>query len=115
MIVNARVHTMDSGTGPAGGTVASAVCITNITITAVGDASTAEACTGPGTRRSAAWQLGAEDQLGSIAPGKRADLILLDRDIFRVDPFTIAEGRSLLTLVNGKVVHADPMFVPPRP
>jgi len=73
----------------------------------------AEAVTG--LTRSAAWQLGAEDQLGSIAPGKRADLILLDRDIFRVDPFTIAEGRSLLTLVNGKVVHADPMFMPPRP
>lgn len=57
--------------------------------------------------RSAAWQLGAEDQLGSIEPGKRADLILLDRDIFTVDPFTIGEGRSLLTLVGGRIVHQD--------
>lgn len=73
----------------------------------------AEAVTG--LTRSAAWQLGAEGQLGSIEPGKRADLILLDRDIFRVDPFTIAEGRSLLTMVGGKVVHADPMFATARP
>ena len=71
----------------------------------------AEAVTG--LTRSAAWQLGAEDQLGSIEPGKRADLILLDRDIFTVDPFTIAEGRSLLTLVNGRIVHQDAQFATP--
>lgn len=73
--------------------------------------SVAEAVTG--LTRSAAWQLGAEDQLGSIEPGKRADLILLDRDIFRVDPFTIAEGRSLLTLVNGRIVHQDATLTSP--
>jgi predicted amidohydrolase YtcJ len=57
--------------------------------------------------RASAWQLGVETLLGSIEAGKRADLILLDRDIFTVDPFTIGEGRSLLTLVNGRVVHKD--------
>jgi predicted amidohydrolase YtcJ len=71
----------------------------------------AEAVTG--LTRSAAWQLGAEDQLGSIEPGKRADLVLLDRDIFTVDPFTIAEGRSLLTLVNGRIVHQDAQLTSP--
>lgn len=71
----------------------------------------AEAVTG--LTRSAAWQLGAENQLGSIEPGKRADLILLDRDIFTVDPFTIGEGRSLLTLVGGRIVHQDAPFATP--
>lgn len=71
----------------------------------------AEAVTG--LTRSAAWQLGAENQLGSIEPGKRADLVLLDRDIFTVDPFTIAGGRSLLTIVNGRIVHQDAQLTTP--
>lgn len=58
--------------------------------------------------RGSAYQLGAERELGSIEPGKRADLIMLDRDIFRVDPFTIAAGRSLLTMVDGRVVWQAP-------
>jgi predicted amidohydrolase YtcJ len=29
---------------------------------------------------------------------------MLDRDIFAVDPFTIAQARSLLTMVDGRVV-----------
>jgi predicted amidohydrolase YtcJ len=71
----------------------------------------AEAVTG--LTRSAAWQLGAESQLGSIEPGKRADLVLLDRNIFTADPFTIAEGKSLLTLVNGRIVHQDALLTSP--
>ncbi|MBU6164751.1 MAG: amidohydrolase [Alphaproteobacteria bacterium] len=51
-----------------------------------------------------AYQLGVERELGSLEPGKRADLVMLDRDIFRVDPFTIAQARSLLTMVDGRVV-----------
>ncbi len=51
-----------------------------------------------------AWQLGVERELGSLEVGKRADLIMLDRDIFRIDPSTIAAGRSLLTMVDGRVV-----------
>ena len=58
-----------------------------------------------GLTRAAAYQLGAESQLGTIAAGKRADLILLDRDIFTVDPFTIAQGQAVLTMVGGKVVR----------
>jgi predicted amidohydrolase YtcJ len=58
-----------------------------------------------GLTRATAYQLGVEHTLGSIEAGKRADLILLDRDIFSVDPATIAEASSLLTIVNGRIVR----------
>ena len=57
-----------------------------------------------GLTRASAWQLGVEAELGSLEVGKRADLVMLDRDIFRADPFTIAQARSLLTMVGGRVV-----------
>lgn len=43
--------------------------------------------------------------LGSIAPGKRADLVVTDQNIFHIDPHEIAETRVVLTLFNGEVVH----------
>jgi len=47
--------------------------------------------------------------LGSVSLGKFADLVVLDRDIFDVDPMAIAETTVLMTLFNGRVVfrHAS--------
>ena len=42
-----------------------------------------------------------EDRLGSLVPGKLADLVVIDRDIFAVDPMTIADTQVLGTLVDG--------------
>lgn len=47
----------------------------------------------------------AEDDLGGLSPGKRADLVLLDQDIFEIDPMGILETKILLTMVGGRVVH----------
>lgn len=44
-------------------------------------------------------------QLGSISKGKFADMIVLDRDIFRIDPDKIAETQVDVTLFNGRIVH----------
>jgi predicted amidohydrolase YtcJ len=57
-----------------------------------------------GLTRASAHQLGVEAEFGSLEPGKRADLVMLDRDIFRIDPATIAAGRSVLTIVGGRTV-----------
>jgi predicted amidohydrolase YtcJ len=55
----------------------------------------------------AAYAGGVEDRLGSLAPGKLADLVVLDRDIFRCDPSEIAGTRVLATMINGRFVHRD--------
>ena len=52
----------------------------------------------------AAYLLGAESYIGSIEAGKRADLVVLDRDIFAVSPEEMAETLVLKTLVDGRLV-----------
>jgi hypothetical protein len=44
--------------------------------------------------------------LGTLAPGKLADLIVLDRDIFACDPMAIAETQVEMTMIGGRVVHS---------
>lgn len=45
-----------------------------------------------------------ETRKGSLAPGKLADLIVLDRDIFSSDPMEIAGTQVLATMIDGKLV-----------
>jgi hypothetical protein len=47
---------------------------------------------------------GRQAELGSIAPGKLADLVVLDRDLFAIEPAEIAETRPELTVFDGRVV-----------
>ncbi len=49
-----------------------------------------------------------ERDAGSIEPGKRADLVVLDRDLFAQPAAEIALAGVDLTLVDGTVVHARP-------
>jgi hypothetical protein len=55
--------------------------------------------------RDSSWHLGMEDRLGTIEPGKLADLAVLDRDYFTVPDVEIKKIGSVLTVVDGKVVH----------
>ena len=48
-----------------------------------------------------------EDQTGSIEVGKLADLIVLDRNPFDIEPADISETKVLLTLFGGEPVHGD--------
>jgi predicted amidohydrolase YtcJ len=45
-----------------------------------------------------------ETRKGSLTPGKLADLIVLDRDIFSIDPMEIAGTQVLATMIDGKLV-----------
>jgi predicted amidohydrolase YtcJ len=42
---------------------------------------------------------------GSITVGKLADLVILSRDIFKIDPKDIENVRVILTMVDGRVVY----------
>ena len=42
-----------------------------------------------------------EEILGSLEPGKKADFIILDRDIFEIDPSQLWQTQVLQTWVNG--------------
>jgi predicted amidohydrolase YtcJ len=46
-----------------------------------------------------------EHDSGRLAPGMRADVAVLDRNIFSLDEGTIADAVVDLTLAAGKVVH----------
>jgi hypothetical protein len=48
---------------------------------------------------------GAADRLGCIAPGRRADIVVLDRNLYEVDPAAIPEARVVMTVFDGKVVY----------
>jgi predicted amidohydrolase YtcJ len=53
----------------------------------------------------AAYQLHMEDQIGSIETGKKADLVVLDQDIFAVDPYAIHKTNVVITIMDGDVVY----------
>ena len=46
---------------------------------------------------------------GSLEVGKRADLVVLNRDIFSVDPYTIADTTVIATYLDGRLVYTGPL------
>ncbi|MGA2586946.1 MAG: amidohydrolase [Candidatus Aminicenantales bacterium] len=47
----------------------------------------------------------AEKIKGSIEPGKLADFVVLDRNLFAVKPEEIRDARVVMTIVNGEIVY----------
>jgi len=52
-----------------------------------------------------AWAEFAEGVKGSIAVGKLADLVVLDRDIFAIPPEEIGDVRVRLTVFDGRIIY----------
>ncbi|HKS08307.1 MAG TPA: amidohydrolase [Pyrinomonadaceae bacterium] len=48
-----------------------------------------------------------ENVKGTITTGKLADLVLLSRDIFKIDPKEIEDVKVVLTMVDGRVVYEE--------
>ena len=55
--------------------------------------------------RANSWFLRMEDRIGTLEPGKLADLVVLDRDYFSIPEEQIKQVRSAMTVVGGTIVH----------
>ncbi len=58
-----------------------------------------------GFTQSGAYQLGMEDQVGSISVGKSADLVIMRDDLFSMDRYDIYEAKVSMTVKAGEVVY----------
>jgi predicted amidohydrolase YtcJ len=56
-----------------------------------------------GAARAAAM----ECRLGSLSPGKLADLVVLDRDVFACGPMQILETRVVATMIAGRFMYGE--------
>ncbi|MBR0597302.1 amidohydrolase [Sinanaerobacter chloroacetimidivorans] len=52
-----------------------------------------------------AYGLYMEDKVGSIEKGKCADLIIIDKDLFEINPMDIETVKVLTTIFNGEIVY----------
>ncbi|HSC90837.1 MAG TPA: amidohydrolase [Gaiellaceae bacterium] len=55
-----------------------------------------------------AWLMGDERRRGRLLPGFLADLVVLDRDPFAIEPDELPEVRVVATMVGGRWVHGAP-------
>ncbi|MDA2890369.1 amidohydrolase [Mycolicibacterium sp. BiH015] len=53
----------------------------------------------------AAYQIRRDDRVGSVTAGKLADLIVLDRNIFEIDPHEIHGATVTMTMMDGRIRH----------
>jgi predicted amidohydrolase YtcJ len=51
-----------------------------------------------------AWAAFEEGKLGVLKPGLRADLTLVDRDLFKVPHLEVLKTRTVMTIIDGQVV-----------
>lgn len=56
--------------------------------------------------REAAWLMHQEHEVGTIAPGKLADLVVLDRNLFEIPASGISDAQVVMTLLGGETVFA---------
>ncbi len=57
--------------------------------------------------RNAALALNQLDEIGSLAPDKRADMILVDRDVLTVPVAELNDAKVVWTMFGGKIVSGE--------
>jgi len=54
---------------------------------------------------NAAYNMGIDDITGSLEVGKKADIVVLEKDLFDVDPHTIQDVKVLYTMMDGNITY----------
>jgi predicted amidohydrolase YtcJ len=57
-----------------------------------------------------AYAEGEEDRKGQVKVGMLGDIVVLEHDLFAIQPDSLKDVRTLLTVVGGRVVHAAAPF-----
>ena len=52
-----------------------------------------------------AYSMRKENELGSIEKGKVADMVVLNRNLFEIDPNSIIDSKVVYTIFAGKIVY----------
>ena len=58
-----------------------------------------------GVTRNGAKALGIDGKYGTLEVGKRADLVVVDQDLFEIEPDQVGKTKAILTMLNGQVVY----------
>jgi imidazolonepropionase len=59
-----------------------------------------------GATLNAAWALNRQDEVGSLAPGKRADFLILDGDDYRLVPYRAGHNPVRTVFLGGQKINA---------
>ncbi|MGE7869822.1 amidohydrolase [Bacillus paramycoides] len=62
--------------------------------------------------RDAAYAETFESDLGTLEPGKLADIVVLDRNLFDIDPMDIKYAQVDMTIFDGVIVYNREVFAP---
>ena len=57
--------------------------------------------------KNSAYARFADKRLGTLEPGKYADLVVLSQDIFTAAPMDIGKTHPVITMVGGKIVYSQ--------
>jgi len=55
-----------------------------------------------------AYAMFAEDRKGSLEEGKSADIVVLDQNLFKIDPAKIKDAHVTMTIAGGRIVYERP-------
>jgi len=55
----------------------------------------------------AAYQLHMEDEIGSLSVGKKADLVVLDNNLFETEAYSIHKTQVMMTIMDGNIVYVS--------
>jgi predicted amidohydrolase YtcJ len=55
--------------------------------------------------RNAAYASFEEELKGTLAEGKLADIVVLNQDLFKIDPMDIYKTRVVMTILNGRILY----------